>query len=140
MSDAVFNYKTGSGLGNLVCPGATGSSTDAYNTSMATTKRLVGVTNGGHLTPTDLCQTNADGNNAIQVLYNHHCCGVDSVAVVGLPALFDCGANGFDWKVGVKDTAYVTTAAFEETLTCQDRKAAFTNIKMVQPTVGESLP
>ena len=141
MSDTVFNYKTGSGLGDLVCPGATGAVTDGYNASpTGFTKRLVGVTNGGHLTPTDLCQKNADGNNAIQVLHNHKWCGVDSVAIVGLPTLFDCGANMFDWKVGVKDVAYATTAAFEETLTCQDRKAAFMNIKTAQPSIGDSLP
>ena len=82
--------------------------TDAYTATMlgsGTEKRLVGVTNGGHLTPTHLCQKNADGNNAIQVLHNHHWCGVDAVAIVGLPTLFDCGANNFDRQVGVKDVA-----------------------------------
>jgi hypothetical protein len=139
MSDTVFTYGTGAGLGNIVCPGATGSVTDAYNASGGppVKKRLVGVTNGGHLTPTDLCQKNADGNNAIQVLHNHHYCGVDAVAIVGLPTLFDCGANNFDWQTGVKDVAYASTAAFEETLTCQDRSAAFANIQTAQPSIGD---
>ncbi|HEX4339580.1 MAG TPA: hypothetical protein VH062_26920 [Polyangiaceae bacterium] len=138
MSDTVFNYASGGGLGNFVCPGATGAVTDAYKASTGATKtRLVGVTNGGHLTPTDLCQKNADGNNAIQVLHNHHWCGVDAVAIVGLPTLFDCGANGFDYKVGVTDTIYATTAAFEETLTCTDRTAAFMNIKTAETTIGD---
>ena len=88
-------------------------------------------------TPTDLCQKNADGNNAIQVLHNHHYCGVDAVAIVGLPTLFDCGANNFDWQTGVKDVAYASTAAFEETLTCQDRSAAFANIQTAQPSIGD---
>jgi hypothetical protein len=140
MSDTVFNYTTGGGLGNLVCPGATGSVTDGYNatTVSGAKKRLVGVTSGGHLTPTDLCQKNSDGNNAIQVLHNHHWCGVDSVAVVGLPTLFDCGATGFDWQVGVKDVAYASTAAFEEVLTCRpERAATITNMKTAQPTIGD---
>ncbi|HVW23732.1 MAG TPA: hypothetical protein VHC69_00080 [Polyangiaceae bacterium] len=140
MSDTVFNYASGSGLGNIVCPGATGAVTDAYNSTMLSggEKRLVGVTNGGHLTPTDLCQKNSDGNNAIQVLHNHHWCGVDSVAVVGLPTLFDCGANNFDWTVGVKDVGYATTAAFEEVLTCHpERATTITNMMTAQPTIGD---
>jgi hypothetical protein len=140
MSDTVFTYATGAGLGNAVCPGSTGSVTDAYTASAGPTavkKRLVGVTNGGHLTPTDLCQKNADGNNAIQVLHNHKYCGVDAVALVGLPALFDCGAMNFDWQVGVKDVEYAGTLALEETLTCRDRAAAITNMKTAVPTIGD---
>ena len=140
MSDTVFNYATGGGLGNLVCPGATGAVTDAYNaTNVAgAKKRLVGVTGGGHLTPTDLCQKNAEGNNAIQVLHNHHWCGVDQVAIVGLPTLFDCGAATFDWQTGVKDVAYASTAAFEEILTCRpERATTITNMKTAQPTIGD---
>jgi hypothetical protein len=144
MSDTVFAYKTGSlaGLGNAVCPLSSPTVQDAYNASAgppAIKKRLVGVTGGGHLLPTDLCQKNADGNNAIQVLHNHHYCGVDSVAIIGLPALFDCGTAGFDWQVGVKDVGYASTAALEETLMCQDESAAFSNIKTAEPTIGEFL-
>ena len=141
MSDTVFASNMGAGLGNVVCPGATGSVADAYNASSGPPgikKRLVGVQNGGHLVPTDLCQKNMDGNNAIQVLHNHHWCGVDAVAIVGLPTLFDCGANNFDWQVGVKDVAYATTAAFEETLTCRpERGDTITNMKTAQPTIGD---
>jgi hypothetical protein len=140
MSDTVFNYLTGSGIGNVVCTGATGSVTDGYTASAGppgVKKRLLGITGGGHLVPTDLCQKNADGNNAIQVLHNHFYCGVDSVAIIGLPALFDCGAAGFDWQVGLKDVDYATTAALEETLMCQDRTAQFANLKTALPTVGD---
>jgi hypothetical protein len=141
MSDTVFGYATGGGVGDFVCTNANaGSVTDAYTNSAgppAIKKRLVGITGGGHLVPTDLCQKNADGNNAIQVLHNHHYCGVDSVAIIGLPALFDCGAAGFDWQVGLKDVDYASTAALEETLMCQDRTAQFANIKTAVPTVGD---
>jgi dienelactone hydrolase len=140
MSDTVFNYATGSGIGNVVCPNATGSVSDAYTASASSDtlkKRLVGVTGGGHLVPTDLCQKNADGNNAITVLHNHHYCAVDSVAIIGLPALFDCGAADFDWQIGMKDVDYATTAALEETLMCQDRKAAFANLKTALTTIGD---
>jgi hypothetical protein len=141
MSDTVFTYATGlGGVGDLVCPGAAGTVTTAYTNSAgppAVKKRLVGVTGGGHLVPTDLCQKNADNNNAIQVLHNHHYCGVDAVAVVGLPALFDCGAAGFDWQAGVKDLNYASTAALEETLMCQDRTAQFASLKTNLPTVGD---
>jgi len=140
MADTVFAYKTGLSLGNAVCPMAQNAVNDGYNASAGppdVKKRLVGVTDGGHLTPTDLCQKNAEGNNAITVLHNHHYCGVDAVAIVGLPTLFDCGANGFDWQVGVKDVGYASTAAFEETLQCRDRTAAFANIKTANPTIGD---
>jgi hypothetical protein len=141
MADTVFNYATGAGIGDIVCPFSNnGAVTDAYNASAgppAVKKRLVGVTGGGHLTPSDLCQVNAQGNNAIQVLHNHMMCGVDSVAVFGLPRLFDCGATGFDWQAGVKDTNYATTAALEETLMCQDRTAQFASLKTNLPTVGD---
>jgi hypothetical protein len=141
MADTVFTYGTGiAGIGDIVCPGAAGNVTQAYTNSAgppAIKKRIVGVTGGGHLVPTDLCQANADGNNAIQVLHNHFYCGVDSVAVFGLPRLFDCGATGFDWKAGVNDLNYASTAALEETLMCQDRTAQFANLKTALPTVGD---
>jgi hypothetical protein len=143
MSDTIFYYNPGggSGIGNVVCNGA-GINTvnDAYTQSAgppAVKKRLVGITGGGHLVPTDLCQKNADGNNAIQVLHDHHYCGVDTVAVIGLPALFDCGTAGFDWQVGMKDVMYATTAALEETLTCRDRSAQFANMRSALPTIGD---
>ncbi|HEX7668972.1 MAG TPA: hypothetical protein VF395_05295 [Polyangiaceae bacterium] len=141
MADTVFNYTGPGSLGDIVCPFSNnGAVTDAYTNSSgppAVKKRLMGVTGGGHLLPTDLCQANAQGNNAIQVLHNHMICGVDSVAVFGLPRLFDCGATGFDWQAGVKDVNYATTAALEETLMCKDRSAAFANLKTALPTVGD---
>ncbi len=144
MSDTVFGYSAGLGVGDVVCPNANaGSITDAYNNSAGPPgtpgmkKRLVGVTNGGHLTPTDLCQTNAQGNNAIQVAHNDGVCGVDAVAVIGLPALFDCGANGFDWHTGVTDLDYVGTAVLEETLMCANRDAQFASLQSNLPSVGD---
>ncbi|HVU03695.1 MAG TPA: hypothetical protein VHE30_18175 [Polyangiaceae bacterium] len=142
MSDTVFAYKTGSlaGIGNVVCPAASPTVQDAYTASAGppgVKKRVVGVTGGGHLLPTDLCQKNTDGNNAIQVLHNHHYCGVDQVAIIGLPALFDCGAAGFDWQTGVKDVGYASTAALEETLMCTDETANFAAIKTANPTIGD---
>jgi hypothetical protein len=152
MADKVFAYGSGAGLGNFVCTGATGSITDAYTASPSPAgsppvmkKRLVGVTGGGHLVPSDLCQPNANGDNAIQVMGKHFWCGSGAaghntggpVALVGLAGLFDCGATGFDWKTGVNDMNYATTAAFEETLQCRDRTAAFANLKTALPSVGD---
>jgi hypothetical protein len=140
MSDTVIGYNFPL-IGNVVCPAnplpAT-SVTGAYQASPgppAVTKRLVGITGGGHLVPTDLCQTNALGRNAIQEAQADGVCGVNSAVIIGLPALFDCGT--IDMPTGINDVNYASTAALEETLLCKDRAAAFANLRTALPTVGD---
>jgi dienelactone hydrolase len=140
MDDMVIGYDS-IALGNIVCPANPAPATsdmDGYDQSPGppnVTKRIVGITGGGHLTPTDLCQTNAQGRNAIQEAEVDGVCGIDSAVIIGLPALFDCGS--IDWKEGVKAVNYASTAALEETLQCRDRGAAFDNMRTAVPLVGD---
>jgi hypothetical protein len=130
-------------LGNVVCPPnplpAT-SNVDGYDNSPGAPdvkKRLVGITGGGHLVPTDLCQKNMQGRNAIEEASLDEVCGVDTAVIIGLPALFDCGVEGFDWQKGVEAVNYASTAALEETLQCKDRDAAFETMQAAVPLIGD---
>ncbi len=140
MADTVIGYSTIK-IGNVVCA-ASGSQTDtsdtgAYNASPGApvVKRLVGITGGGHLSVTDLCQNNSRGNNSIQEASADKVCGIGSAAIIGLPTLFDCGTATL--ADSVKAVDYASTAALEETLHCQDRSKQFTNLKTALPVVGD---
>ena len=143
IADKIIGYNTPLGsIGNVVCVQGNlqQSDTGAYNASPgppAVKKRLVGITGGGHLVPTDLCQdqTNSMGQNAIQVAQADGVCGVNDAVVIGLPALFDCGT--IDWMQGLHDVAYVSTATFEEALLCRDHTAEFDALTTTLPDVGD---
>jgi hypothetical protein len=142
MNDQIIGYNTPLGtIGNVVCVSQgqlAQSDTGAYQASPGppgVRKRLVGITGGGHLVPTDLCQTNAVGKNAVQEAQADGVCGVSTAVIIGLPALFDCGT--IDWQKGVHDVNYVSTAAFEEVLMCHDHSAEFANLKTNVPDVGD---
>jgi hypothetical protein len=62
-------------------------------------------------------------------------CGINDAVIIGLPALFDCGT--IDWKTGVHDVAYASTAAFEEVLMCRDHTAEFASLQANLPNVGD---
>jgi hypothetical protein len=116
------------------------SNKEAYNVSAGppgVTKRLVGIAGGGHLLPTDLCQQNALGRNAVEEAKLDNVCGIDQATIIGLPAIFDCGA--LDMATGIRAVSYVSTAAFEETLLCKDRTAIFANVRAAVPQIGEFL-
>jgi hypothetical protein len=135
IGDTVIGYDT-SKVGNIVCPPPSSSDKQAYMDSPATViKRLVGITGGGHLVPTDLCQPNAQGKNAVQESQADGVCGITNAAFIGLPALADCGT--IDWKKGVAAVIYPTTAALEETLLCKDRTQAFADMKKNVPDIGD---
>lgn len=144
MVDTVMGYDAAQ-LGNFVCPNAS-DGTPAFSVKKgytdspgptAVTKRLVGIAGGGHLVPTDLCQNNAFGRNAIQEAEQDGVCGIDTAVIIGLPALFDCGT--IDMPTGVRAVNYASTAALEETLLCRDRSAAFASLQTNVPVVGEFL-
>jgi hypothetical protein len=125
-------------IGNVVCPLFSSSSTGAYQASPgppAVTKRLVGVTGGGHLVMTDLCQKNALGRTAIEEAQADGVCGINSAVIIGLPALFDCGT--VDMTTGIKAVDYASTAALEEALMCKDRSAQFASLKANVPSIGD---
>jgi dienelactone hydrolase len=142
INDTVIGYNAVQ-LGNIVCSPVAGqapasSDTAAYQASPgppSVTKRLVGITGGGHLVPTDLCQMNAQGKNAIQEAQADGVCGINSAVIIGLPALFDCGS--IPMQTGITDVTYASTAALEETLMCRDRTSQFANLRTRLPTVGE---
>jgi hypothetical protein len=144
IEDKVIGYDTAQ-IGNAVCTPVSGqaagiSNKDAYNASAgppSVKKRLVGIAGGGHLVPTDLCQNNQQGRNAITEAEHDGVCGIDQATFIGLPAIFDCGT--IDMATGIKTVEYASTAALEETLLCKDRTSAFANIKTAEPSVGEFL-
>lgn len=140
LNDAVIGYQSAA-IGNAVCPANPFPATsvrDAYTSSPgppAVKKRLVGITGGGHLVPTDLCQTNDLGNNAIQQAQIDGVCGINTAVIIGLPFLFDCGT--IDRVQGIEAVNYATTAQLEETLHCKDHTAAFQMMRTKLPQIGD---
>jgi hypothetical protein len=123
LSDAVLPFKPGGGgIGIVYYPGIPmdGSQTGAYAASPPR-KRIIGITGGGHLTVTDLCQTNNNGQNAMEVMQAR---GVLCLGMI--PLLFDCGPVGqqVDWKLGIDIVADATAAVLEETLHCKPQRTA----------------
>jgi hypothetical protein len=117
MDDAVLSYE---------------SQKSAYTSSPAP-KRLVGVKNAGHLLMTDLCGgKNVDGKDSIEVARDYKVCGIGLAG-----GLWDCKDTYISQAKGTEITNYVTTAALEETLFCQDRKASFAELKSRYTEVGE---
>jgi hypothetical protein len=137
LDDMVIGYDAAL-IGNTVCPVGSSSSKGAYeDTAVQGTKRIVGIRGGGHLVPTDLCQVNKVGRNAIQEAAADGVCGIDTAVFIGLPALFDCGTISLE--KGLEAVIYPTTAALEETLHCKDRSQQFTDLQKNLPQVGEFL-
>ncbi len=135
LEDVVLPFYPGVGIGVLYYPGIPmdGSQSGAYNASPPP-KRIVGIAGGGHLTATDLCQTNDNGQNAMQVMEAR---GVGCLGII--PALFDCGplTGAIDWKLGVDIVADVTVAVLEETLHCKPQRAAtISSIRSRYPEIG----
>jgi hypothetical protein len=123
LSDAVLPFNPGGpGIGIAYFPGilGDGSQSGAYAASPPR-KRIIGITGGGHLTVTDLCQTNNNGQNAMEVMQAR---GVGCLGII--PALFDCGPVGqqVDWKVGIDIVADATAAVLEETLHCKPQRTS----------------
>jgi dienelactone hydrolase len=135
ISDQVIGYDAPL-IGNVVCSLGASSSKGAYTDSIVMgPKRLIGITGGGHLVPTDLCQDNAQGRNAIEEAQLDGVCGIDTAVIIGIPALFDCGT--IELKAGLDAVIYPSTAALEETLHCMDRKNAFADMRTKLPQIGE---
>lgn len=104
-----------------------------YNSSPKP-KRIVGITGAGHIDVTDLCkERNNMGKVGLDVALEYGVCGASVLA-----PLAQCGAASATQDSPLI-TNYATTAALEETLLCQDRKAAFANLKTKYPLVGEFL-
>jgi dienelactone hydrolase len=128
MADAVLPYASGVGRGSLLYPGTT---TSAYMGS-ASPKRMIGITGGGHLVPTDLCKTGPSGMPDLTVANMRGVCGTQTIVNLGLA---DCGT--VDRVMGTDAVNGVTTAAFEETLQCQDRSAFWSGVRQRYPVIGD---
>lgn len=98
-------------------------------------KRLVGLTNTGHLIFSSLCSLhNADGQDFLEIASEYGVCGAP---IAG--ALFDCDAAYLADTKGWEIVQYVTSAALEETLHCSNAGDNFTDLQSKYPDVGEFL-
>jgi dienelactone hydrolase len=133
IADTVLPYRPGgSGIGTILYPG---NGTDAYTASPgppAVKKRIAGITAGGHLVVTDLCQVGPNGMSDLDTAASHNVCGAASLTALGLA---DCGT--IDHVKGTKIVNDVTTGALEETLHCLDRSAALSGLKTRYLDVGD---
>lgn len=133
IADSVLPYRPGgTGVGSILYPG---NGVSAYNASPgppAVKKRIVGITGGGHLVVTDLCQVGPTGKSDLETAQAHGVCGVASLNALGLA---DCGT--IDHVKGTKIVNDATTGALEETLHCLDRGAKISMLKTRFPEVGD---
>jgi dienelactone hydrolase len=119
MSDAVVSYD---GVRN------------GYDGSVSP-KRIVGITNAGHLVMTELCDLkNGDGESILTIAQAADIC---SAGLAGF--LFDCEPSYLEEAKGTAIVNYATTAALEETLHCADRSSQFAQLQSRLPDVGEFL-
>lgn len=110
------------------------SQSDGYAESPAR-KRLVGISNAGHLAFSSLCSLrNAADQDFLEIAAEFDVCGAQFAG-----ALFDCSdtytPDATNWAI----TNYATSAALEETLHCSDAGANFASIQSKFPEVGEFL-
>jgi len=131
-ADAVLSYKPpADGIGRAQFPG---TQTEAYADSPGApvTKRIVGIRGGGHLVVTDLCQKNTRNQTDLEVAEARGVCGA---ALLNRLGIADCGT--VERAVGTEIVDYVTSAALEETLLCQDRTDAFAQLKQRYSLVAD---
>lgn len=104
-------------------------------TNSPSPKRLVGITNAGHLAFSSLCSLkNANGEDFLQIAANNEVCGAQFAG-----ALFDCDPNYTPDPVGWTIVHYATSAVLESTLRCTDAAKNFVEIQAKFPEVGEYL-
>lgn len=111
-----------------------GSQQSGYASSPAP-KRLVGISNAGHLAFSSLCSlANADGQDFVEIAGEFEICGAQFAS-----ALFDCvdtyTPDATSWAI----TNYATSAVLEEALHCTSNGDAFAGIMAKFPEVGEVL-
>ncbi len=122
--------------------GGTADSVVAYGNlqngyaASASPKRLIGITNAGHLVPSEICTaSNEAGQNLLEIAAETEVCGA---AAAGF--LFQCSDELLADETGWAIVEYATSAAFEETLHCSQRGTE--NLEVIQtayPDVAEAL-
>lgn len=104
---------------------------DGFDTT-PTPKRLVGLSNAGHMAFTSFCPIGADEGGILQAAQN---AGVMFdplfLALVGPLATDGCGDDSLAPEVGWEVTNYATAAAFEEVLLCLPERADALNVLQV---------
>ncbi len=98
-------------------------------------KRLVGISNAGHLAFSSLCSLrNAADQDFVTIANQYEICGAQ---VAG--ALFDCMDSYTPDTTSWEIVQYATSAALEETLHCSQAGTNFAALKSTFPEVGEFL-
>ena len=117
LSDGVVNYASTQG---------------AYAQSMPT-KRLVGLSNAGHLAFSDICEIqNAQGQNILEIALEAGVCGAQFAGF-----LFDCDPTFLDAAIGGEIINYASTAVLEQVLKCVEGPDLFADFEASYPDVGE---
>ncbi len=95
-----------------------------------TPRRLVGISAGGHLTFSDLCEAkNPRGQDLLQIASEHQVCGAQLAGF-----LFDCDPTHIPGPNGWDIINYATSSVLEPTLQCRtgvspgDIKSAFADV------------
>jgi len=137
---AAGGTKAGSSLESSLILGAQDDQVVAYTqqtqgyASSPVKKRLVGVSNAGHLAFSDLCAIKNDkGQDFVQIAQQYMIQNAQFAS-----ALWDgCAPGQLEPPVAAKIVNHVTTAVLEETLQCGNATAAFTDLSSKYPAVAE---
>lgn len=106
---------------------------EGYKTS-PTPKRLIGISNAGHLVYSDLCALkNAAGQDLMEIAIEQEVANAEL-----FEQLWDgCEPDQIDPQVGWEITNYATSAALESVLHCCDADSNFTDIRTRYPQVTD---
>ncbi|MFV8756411.1 hypothetical protein ACNOYE_38170 [Nannocystaceae bacterium ST9] len=108
------------------------STQNAYMQSMPS-KRLVGLSNAGHLAFSDICEIeNADGQNILEIAVEAGVCGAQFAGF-----LFDCDPTFLDAQIAGDIINYSSTAVLEQVLKCVQGPDLFAEFEATYPDVGE---
>jgi hypothetical protein len=95
-------------------------------------RRLVGITGGGHLTFSDLCQTkNPSNKDLLEVANQYQVCGAQLAGF-----LFDCDPSYIEGPAGWSIVNYASSAVLESVLHCRDG-ASLSALEGTYPSVAE---
>ena len=108
------------------------STQGAYDGSVSP-KRLVGLSNAGHLAFSDLCaMKNTNGENLLQIANEYGICGAQAAGF-----LFDCSETLLGTEMARPIVNYATTVVLEDVLQCRDDGADLSMIESVYADVSE---
>lgn len=109
------------------------TSTQSGYEQSAPPKRLVGLSNAGHLAFSDICEIeNAQGQNILEIATEAGVCGAEFAGF-----LFDCDPTFLDASIGGAIINYSSTAVLEQVLKCVEGPDAFAELEATYPDVGE---